>query len=317
MALTLSSRLCAVAGVALALGSVPFAAAAAGTPVAKTLAFTCPFPLIGNQTLSVRIQAVMTVPSAVGGDLVTSDFTATATVPPTATQGLALVGAATIAGTAQAGVTLNEAGTPLDITIPGLTIPSTPVPASGSFDTVASGPVPTATITRAGATTVTVGGFSTTLTPKKADGSPTGLGTFTSDCTLNPGQDAQLISFTVGGGGSTTTTTPPPTTTTTTPPTTTTTLPPTTTTDLPTTTTAQPTTTTDLPTTVEPTTLTPGEPSTTDVAILPAANPSPPLAFTGASILLPTGLGFLLIAAGLLLLRRRHPRESRSQTHRM
>jgi hypothetical protein len=316
MALTLSSRLCAVAGVALALGSVPVAFAAAGTPVSKTLAFTCPFPLIGNQTLSVRIQAVMAVPSAVGGDLVTTDFTATATVPPTATQGLALVGAATIAGTAQAGVTLDEAGTPLDITIPGLTVPSTPVPASGSFDTVASGPVPTATITRAGTTTVTVGGFSTTLTPKKADGSPTGLGTFTSDCTLNPGQDAQLISFTVGGGGPTTTTTPPPTTTTTTPPpTTTTTIVPTTTT-LPTTTTDLPTTsptTTDLPTTVEPTTL---GPSTTDVAILPAANPSPPLAFTGASVLLPTGLGLALLAAGILLLRR-HPRESRSRAGRM
>jgi hypothetical protein len=157
---------------------------------------------------------------------------------------------------------------------------------------------------------VTVGGFSTTLTPKKADGSPTGLGTFTSNCTLNPGQDAQLISFTVGDGGPTTTTTPPPTTTTTTPP------PTTTTTAAPTTTTDMPTTTTDVPTTVQPTTLTPGEPSTTDIAVLPAANPSPPLAFTGASVLLPTGLGLALLAAGILLLRR-HPRESRSQTHRM
>jgi hypothetical protein len=211
---------------------------AASTPVDKTLSFTCPFPLIGNQTLSVRIRATMSTPDKVGGDLVTTDFSATATVPPTATQGLALVGATTIEGTAQAGVTLNEAGTPLDITIPGLTIPSTPVPASGSFDTVASGPVPTATITKPGTTTVSVGGFSTTLTPRKADGTPTGLGTFTSDCTLNPGQDAQLISFQVADAPppTTTTTTPPPTTTTTPPPTTTTTTttpPPTTTTTTP------------------------------------------------------------------------------------
>ncbi|MFI9380517.1 DUF6801 domain-containing protein [Kutzneria sp. NPDC052558] len=209
--------------------------AAASTAVDKTLTFTCPFPLIGNQVLSVRIRATMSTPATVGGDLVTTDFSATATVPPTATQGLQLVGATTIEGTAKAGVTLNEAGTPIDITIPGLTIPSTPVPASGSFDTVASGPVPTATITKAGATTVSVGGFSTTLTPKKADGTPTGLGTFTSDCTLDPGQDAQLISFQVSDGPppTTTTTTPPPTTTTTTTPpptTTTTTAPPTTTT---------------------------------------------------------------------------------------
>jgi hypothetical protein len=178
---------------------------AATTPVDKTLTFTCPFPLIGNQTLSVRIQATMSTPDTVGGDLVTTDFSATVTVPPTATQGLQLVGAKTIEGTAQAGVTLNEAGTPIDITIPGLTVPSTPVPASGTFDTVASGPVPTATIAKAGTTTVSVGGFSTTLTPKKADGTPTGLGTFTSDCTLDAGQDAQLISFEVPDSAPTTT----------------------------------------------------------------------------------------------------------------
>jgi len=200
--------------------------AAASTPVDKTLTFTCPFPLIGNQTLAIRIQAAMAAPATVGGDLVTTDFSATATVPPTATQGLALVGAKQIEGSAQAGVTLNEAGTPLDITVPGLVVPSTPVPDSGAFDTVAAGPVPSATITKAGTTTVTVGGFSTTLTPKKADGTPTGLGTFTSDCTLNPGQDAQLISFEVGDGPAPTTTVPPTTTTTTTvPPTTTTTTP--------------------------------------------------------------------------------------------
>jgi hypothetical protein len=180
MVLTLSSRLGVVAGVAL-VGLSVGAGTSAAAPVDKTLTFSCPFPLIGNQTLSVRIRAVMDAPAAVGGDLVTTDFSATATVPPTATQGLALVGAATISGTAQAGVTLNVAGSPLDITIPGLAIPSTPVPASGSFDAVASGPVPPATISQAGTTTVTVGGFSTTLTPRKADGSVTGLGTFTCD----------------------------------------------------------------------------------------------------------------------------------------
>jgi hypothetical protein len=301
MVLTLSSRLCAVAGVALS-GLVVGAAPAAAGPVDKTLSFTCPFPLIGNQTLSVRIRAVMNAPTAVGGDLVTTDFSATATVPPTATQGLGLVGATTISGSAVAGVTLNEAGAPLDISIPGLAIPSTPVPASGSFDTVASGPVPTATIAKAGTTTVSVGGFSTTLTPRKADGSVTGLGTFTSDCTLNPGQDAQLISFDVGG------TTPPPTTTTTTPPpttTTTTTPPPTTTT-----TTAVPTTTTAVPTTTMTADSTITSTSTTDAVVLPVGNPTPPLAYTGASVLLPAGLGAGLLTLGVLLLRRGRRRTS-------
>ena len=196
----IAAGVAALAATGLLAGAGTAAAATvarADKPVDKTLAFTCPFPLIGNQTLSIRIQATMSTPDKVGDQLVTNDFTATATVPASATLGLGLIGAATIEGSAQATVTLNEAGTPLDVAIPNLVVPSTPVPASGPFDTVASGPVPTATINAAGTTTVTVGGFSTTLTPKQKDGSPTALGTFTSDCTLNAGQDAQLISFDV------------------------------------------------------------------------------------------------------------------------
>jgi Family of unknown function (DUF6801) len=189
--------LLAGAGTATAATTHQATAPKDSTAVDKTLAFTCPFPLIGNQTLSIRIQATMSTPATVGGQLVTTDFTATATVPDSATLGLNLIGAATIEGSAQANVTLNEAGTPLDVAIPNLVIPSTPVPASGPFNTVASGPVPTATINAAGTTTVTVAGFSTTLTPKQKNGSPTALGTFTSSCTLNAGQNAQLISFDV------------------------------------------------------------------------------------------------------------------------
>ncbi|WP_309115912.1 DUF6801 domain-containing protein [Saccharothrix sp.] len=214
-----------VAGLLTTVGT----GSAAPVQVDKTLTFTCPFPLIGNQVLSTRIRATIDTPTTVGGELKTTDFSATVTVPPTATQGLSLVGAATVEGSAEAGVTLDNAGSKLDIKIPGLTVPKTNVPAEGSFDVVASGPVPTAVIPKAGTTTVTVGNYSTTLTPRKADGSETGLGTFTSNCTLDPGQNAELVRFDVGGGGPTTTTTTSTTTTTTTTttkPTTTTTTPP-------------------------------------------------------------------------------------------
>lgn len=212
-----------VAGLLAGVGT----GAAAPVQVDKTLTFTCPFPLIGNQVLSTRIRATIDAPTSVGGELKTTDFSATVTVPPTATQGLTLVGAATVEGSAEAGVTLDNAGSKLDIKIPGLTVPKTPVPAEGAFDVVASGPVPTAVIPKAGTTTVTVGNYSTTLTPKKADGTDTGLGTFTSNCVLDPGQDPTLIRFDVAGGGGPTTTTPTTTTTTTTTvPTTTTTRPP-------------------------------------------------------------------------------------------
>ncbi|MFC7614695.1 DUF6801 domain-containing protein [Actinokineospora soli] len=237
-----------VGGLIAAAGS----SAAEPIKVDKSLTFTCPFPLIGDQKLAVRIQATVDAPATAGGEIVTTDFSATATVPATATQGLALVGGKTIEGSAVANITLKNADTTLPIELPGLTIPKTPVPASGPFDTVASGPVPTAVL-KAGPSSVVVGDFATTLTPRRDNGEPTGLGTFTSNCKLDPGQDTTLLSFTVGEPTGTTapTTTDPTTTTTTTAPTTT---DPTTTSSSTTdpTTTTGPTTTTSTSTTSEP-----------------------------------------------------------------
>lgn len=234
--------------VAAVVGSVAFAGAGTGTAATAslTLVYSCPFPLIGTQDMSVKID-VADLPDAavVGEPIPASRVTATATVPPTATQGLALVGAATVEGTAKATTRIDNAGAVLDV-VPNLVVAKTNVPASGAFDTVATGTTPPVSFTNAGLTTMSVGNFSTTLTPRRADGSETGLGTFTSDCTLKPGQATQLYQFTVSPASSpTTTTTTEPTTTTTTEPTTTTTQPTTTTTEP--TTTTQPTTTTTTP----------------------------------------------------------------------
>ncbi|WP_370323589.1 DUF6801 domain-containing protein [Amycolatopsis sp. WAC 04182] len=163
--------------------------AAAGTPVDKKLSFTCPFPLIGLQKLDVNIKADFEVPAAPGGTLTTSGLTITVTVPDKAARGLNLVGATTIEGTAAAGVTLvNGDANPLPVRLP-LNVAKTDIPPSGTFSPVATGSVPTITLAKPGKTTLTVGDFTTRLTPKKADGSFTGLGSFTSDCTLDPGQD--------------------------------------------------------------------------------------------------------------------------------
>ncbi|UVS78900.1 DUF6801 domain-containing protein [Actinokineospora sp. UTMC 2448] len=197
-----------VGGLLMAAG----ASVAEPVDVDKTLTYSCPFPLIGTQKLAVRIQATIDVPATEGGEIVTRDFSATATVPETATQGLTLVGAKTVEGTAVANITLENAGAALPISLPGLIIPKTDVPASGPFDTVASGPVPTA-FPKAGPTSIIVGDFSTTLTPRRADGAETGLGTFTAPCTLDPGQDTTLLSFTVGAPTGTTDPTTDPTTT--------------------------------------------------------------------------------------------------------
>ncbi|WP_410640482.1 DUF6801 domain-containing protein [Amycolatopsis sp. lyj-346] len=184
----------------LACLALPLAvpAAEASTPVVKRLSYTCPFPLIGLQKLDVEIKASFDVPSAPGGTFTTADLAVSVTVPDKSTRGLALVGAASIEGTASAGVMLANGPLTLPLSLP-LTVAKTAVPASGAFTTQAAGSVPPVQLPNAGRTTLTIGGFSTRLTPKKADGSYTGLGSFTSDCTLDPGQDPVLLSFDLAG----------------------------------------------------------------------------------------------------------------------
>lgn len=175
--------------------------ATAATPIDSRLSFTCPFPLIGLQKLDVEIKASFEVPSAPGGTLTTSGLAVSVTVPDKATRGLALVGAASIEGTASAGVTLTNGPLTLPLNVP-MAVAKTAVPQSGPFTAQASGSVPPVRLPNAGRTAVTIGGFSTRLTPKKADGSFTGLGSFTSDCTLDPGQDPVLLSFDLGSAQS-------------------------------------------------------------------------------------------------------------------
>jgi hypothetical protein len=173
-------------------------ASAASTPIDEKLTFTCPFPLIGKQKLDVEVKASFEVPSVPGGTFTTADLTVAVTVPDKSTRGLALVGAASVEGTASAGVTLANGSLTLPLALP-LTVAKTAVPPSGTFTTQATGSVPPVRLPNAGKTTLTIGDFSTRLTPKKADGSFTGLGSFTSDCTLDPGQDPVLLSFDLGG----------------------------------------------------------------------------------------------------------------------
>ncbi|MFI9008340.1 DUF6801 domain-containing protein [Actinosynnema sp. NPDC053489] len=227
-----------VAVVTAVAGAVAFTGAGTGTAATAsvTLVYSCPFPLIGTQDMSVRVDVADLPDSAVVGQPVAATrVTATATVPATATQGLTLVGATTVEGTARATTRVDNAGAAQDV-VADLAVARTGVPSSGAFDTVATGSTAPLTFANAGTTTITVGNFSTTLTPRKPDGSETGLGTFTSDCTLKPDQNTRLHQFTVSPASTPTTTTT--TTTTTTAPTTTTTT---------TTTTTQPTTTTPAP----------------------------------------------------------------------
>ncbi|WP_158839895.1 DUF6801 domain-containing protein [Saccharothrix deserti] len=185
-------------GAAIA-GTVVFGGAGVGqaATASLTLVYNCPFPLIGAQDMSVKIVAEDLPDSAVvGRPIPATKVTATATVPANATMGLSLVGAKTVEGTATSQTRIDNAGTPVDV-VANLTVVKTNVPSSGTFDTVASGGTPPVTLANPGRTTITVGNFTTTLTPRRADGSTTGLGTFTVNCTLKPGQVTKLYEFTV------------------------------------------------------------------------------------------------------------------------
>ncbi|RLK54160.1 DUF6801 domain-containing protein [Actinokineospora cianjurensis] len=263
----------------VAAGLLLGSGAGVAEPVSLTLNYTCPFPLIGNQAIKVVISSDIPATIGVGEPTGAFDITAITTVPDTATQGLTLVGAATVEGKAVSGASVAAPGVTVPVNVP-ITVEKTPVPASGAFDVKATGQTPSLTFAQAGTAKISVNELTLTLTPKKADGTLTGLGTFDSPCTLNPGQDNTLHTFQITGGTTqpttttttpstptttATTTTPPITTTpTTTPPTTTTTptsTTPTTSSTTPTTTTAPPTTTT--PPTTQPTTTTTTPPTTT------------------------------------------------------
>jgi hypothetical protein len=251
------------------------AGSSSAATVTKSLNFTCPFPIVGNKTVAVQIQATLPDAATVGQPIKTTGFSTTATVDATTASALTIVGAATVSGTADASVVITTGSDVQTLDIPNLTIPTTPTPPSGqSLTTVASGTVPDVTPTVAGNAVLTVGNFNVTLTPLTSAGQPTGLGTFTLACTLDAGQDNTLTTIPVSPGTPpTTTTTAPPTTTTTVPPTTTTTtVPPTTTT-----TTVPPTTTT---TTVPPTTTTTTVPPTTTTTVPPTTTTAPPTTTT-------------------------------------
>jgi hypothetical protein len=171
-------------------------AGSASAAASLSLNYTCTFPLIGSQNVTAVINANVPATAVVNQPTATFPLSATVSVPSAATSGLNLVGAKTVAGTASASSTLTNGSTTTNVTVP-LTIPTTAVPASGTFPVVASGTAPSETLTHVGTASIKVGNFSTTLTPRNASGGTTALGTFTSNCTLVAGQNTTLATFPV------------------------------------------------------------------------------------------------------------------------
>ncbi|KAA1426173.1 DUF6801 domain-containing protein [Nocardioides antri] len=194
-------------GTGLLVGSGVAPASAAAT---LTLDYTCTYPLINQQDLTVDIAVDLPAQAQVGVPTAPFDIEAISTVSATTTSGLALIGAKTIEGTAVSHVNVQAPQVDLpDVQVP-VTIPPTPVPASGPFDIPATGQTPSLTFPEAGEGTIDIGNLDLRMIARNSSGEPIALpgghpdGSFDAPCTVKPGQNQRLATFPIVG-------TPPPT----------------------------------------------------------------------------------------------------------
>ncbi|MBA8924926.1 hypothetical protein BC739_002125 [Kutzneria viridogrisea] len=178
--------------------------ASADVPVDKTLTWKGDFPVIGTLSpISTQMLASLPSPVTVGQPGGTVPVTLNVDAPADATNGLELVGAASVEGTVKATVVVTDsAGTTVNVPIL-LTIPKTATPASGEhLKFTATGNASFPSPQHAGTATVVLDGASasTTLEPKDSSGNDTALGTFTVNLSLDPaGQDTSLGTVQING----------------------------------------------------------------------------------------------------------------------
>jgi hypothetical protein len=179
------------------------AGAAAAAPAPLTLQYTCSFPLIGDQPMTASVVRNASDPRVVGQATPRLPVNASATISSTVRQALALVGATTVEGTADAAAVVVAPQGDISDTVP-LNVPVTDVPASGSMTFQASGTLPLPVFGRPGNAKITVGGRLTLhFTPRNASGGLTMLGKVNTSCELDPGQNNVLASFQIlSAGGS-------------------------------------------------------------------------------------------------------------------
>ncbi|WP_188111371.1 Ig-like domain-containing protein [Nocardioides antri] len=189
-------------GAGLLVGSGVAPASAAAT---LTLDYTCTYPLINQQDLTVDITVDLPAEAEVGVPTAPFDIEAVSTVSATTTSGLALIGAKTIEGTAISHVNVQAPQVNLpDVQVP-VTIPQTPVPASGAFDIPATGQTPSLTFPQVGQGTIDIGNLDLRMIARNSSGEPIALpgghpdGSFDAPCTVEPGQDQRLATFPIVG----------------------------------------------------------------------------------------------------------------------
>ncbi|WP_407643166.1 DUF6801 domain-containing protein [Actinokineospora spheciospongiae] len=164
-------------------------------PAGAVTAQECPMPLIGNQTTGVRATTQLPARLPTGASTPATDLDLAVTFPPLFTSGLALVDATQVRGTLRLPVTVVADGVVRSRTEYRFALPNTPVPAEGSALTLGGRTrLAPETGTTAGVLEWEIGDLTMELTPLNGREQETGLGSFTSTCTMRSGQDPRLAS---------------------------------------------------------------------------------------------------------------------------
>jgi hypothetical protein len=177
----------AIGGLGLGLlGTVGVGTALADT-ITKSVNYTCTYPLIGARDLQVNLTAAG-IPQQVTVNTPTPTIRVDThnVLGADTIEGLNAVGAKTLEGTARAAVTVSAPEGNINATV-SQTLQKISVPASGTSTIDSFGTRTPLTFTQAGQATITLGNLALRVTPKKADGSATGMGSFDVTCTPKNG----------------------------------------------------------------------------------------------------------------------------------
>ncbi|NKZ08958.1 DUF6801 domain-containing protein [Actinomadura latina] len=183
---------------ALAATSLLAARPAAAGPAALGLDYHCTFPLLGPQPVHVDLTTDVPDSVAVGEVMPGIVVDSVSAVNAESARGLTALYATALEGHALADATLTVPEMPdgLPVAVDSA-LEKTPIPASGGFTVQGRGTAPDLTFSQAGPGKITIGDLVLTLTPRTDDGGESGLGTFESECTQDPGQNNVLASFDV------------------------------------------------------------------------------------------------------------------------
>lgn len=164
-----------------------------------TLHYSCSYPVIGSQPMTAVIDWRIPGTITAGSPVPPLPLTATAQVPSlVAVAARTVLGATSLDAWADVSVKVSATGGNSPVSV-RLTSPRTSIPASGPMTDVGTGTFafPSSSLSRPGNAKVTVGTVVMHLTPRNADGGLTHVGTVTSKCTLDPGQNNLVTSVLV------------------------------------------------------------------------------------------------------------------------